>query len=91
MLDFTHMWEVLASTILAGFSTAGYAYKRLVNRLDNTEIEITKNKIQLEKKTDAHQVKEIINDKVAAIHIIVENIQEDVKEIKSELKQRHRK
>jgi len=86
MIDANILFNALSGTVACLVGALGYGYKRFNTRLDNAELGITKTKIAVEKKTSPEDVRAIINDKVAAIHVIVKNIQEDVREIKKDIK-----
>lgn len=87
------MWaDVLTSTVssaaTAGMGIMVYVYQKLHARLDHIEDQGIKNKISVEKKLDKVAVREVVEDKLAPIHVMLETIQDDVKEIKTDIKSR---
>lgn len=84
--------EILLAGVASGLpiisSIAGYVYKKHHDRLNNLEFKIDKHTISLEKKLDREQVREIIDDKVQGICIRLDEIKEDIRDIKTDLKRK---
>lgn len=75
--------STLVPTVVAGMGgVIGYIKKQTDRRIDAIETRAIKATIALEKKLDRDQVKEIISDKLSGICIILDEIKEDIKEIK---------
>lgn len=79
---------VFSSVCAGGVGLFTWVHRNLNQKLEETRNELVKHKISLEKKTDKSEVKEIISDKLEPIHVMLETIQEDVKEIKDNIKRK---
>ena len=67
-------------TVAAGIIT--FFHKKLDSRIDEMANTLVKQQIQLERKLDSAQVKEIISDKLLGIIVTLDEIKNDIKEIK---------
>ena len=84
------MLESIFGGILAMLvALGGYLYKHQNKRLDEIEISVIRQKLAMERKLEAARVKELIDYKLAPLHVMFKEIQDDIREIKEELKRKH--
>lgn len=69
---------------LVGYIT--YIRKSVGDRFEKIEVDVIKHKIQLEKKMEKDDVKELVNDKLEAIRVTLDVVRNDIKEIKAHTK-----
>jgi tRNA(Ser,Leu) C12 N-acetylase TAN1 len=80
--------EGIVIAIITGVvSLIGYLHKRLTTRLDVMDEHLIKQSHQLDGKLNREQVKEIIADKIAPVHITLQDIKKDLDEISKDVKE----
>lgn len=81
--------QIAAAIFTVGAGIIAFFYKKVDSRVDEMANTLVKQQIQLERKLDSAQVKEIISDKLVGIIVTLDEIKNDIKEIKYNSRNEH--
>ena len=70
---------VLSTLAASGAGTLGYFYRKFDKRLTQVEMCTTMNKLQTAKKMDREQVKEVVQDKLEPVHVLLVELKDDTR------------
>ncbi len=77
----------MAAVLTAAVSGWGFIHRRIIKRLDRIDKRLEDHAHQLDFKMSRDDVKEVVADKMAPIHVTLKAIKEDLDEISKDVKE----